>query len=278
MIIWLASYPKSGNTWVRLFLESLIHSKNNKFDINNTKIRQFPLRKDFTDLKIDENNIKEFVSNCITCQDKINLDNSFKIFKTHNALWKAENHSFTNEDNTHGVIHIVRDPRNVVTSLKNHFNSKDYEEALNFMINDKQYIGSKFNKKDNFLPTIISSWSNHYNSWKKMKKNYLLIRYEDLLADTFNQFNKITDYLKKNLNLKFDTSLVENSIMNCDFKKLTDYENKHGFVEASKDKNGNVKKFFFLGPQNKWEEILDNKTRGSIEKSFKDEMQELKYL
>ena len=63
-----------------------------------------------------------------------------------------------------------------------------------------------------------------------------------------------------------------------DFKILTDYENKHGFVEASKDKNGNVKKFFFLGPQNKWEEILDNKTRSSIEKSFKDEMQELKYL
>jgi len=278
MIIWLASYPKSGNTWVRLFLESLIHSKNNKLDINNTKIRQFPLRKDFADLKIDENNIKEFVSNCINCQYKINLDNSFKILKTHNALWKTENHAFTNEDNTHGVIHIVRDPRNVVTSLKNHFNSKNYEEALNFMNNDRQYIGSKFNKKDNYLPTIISSWSNHYNSWKKMKKNYLLIRYEDLISDTFNQFNKIVDYLKRNLNLKFETNLIENSIKNCDFKKLTDYENKHGFVEASKDKSGNLKKFFFLGPQNKWQEILDNKTKSNIEKSFENEMKELNYL
>ena len=66
----------------------------NKFDINNTKIRQFPLRKDFTDLKIDENNIKEFVSNCITCQDKINLDNSFKIFKTHNAYWKHKESNY----------------------------------------------------------------------------------------------------------------------------------------------------------------------------------------
>ena len=278
MIIWLASYPKSGNTWVRFFLESLLHSKDNNLDINNTNIRQFPLRKDFADLKIDENNVKEFVSNCITCQYRINLDNSVKIFKTHNAFWKADKHAFTNEDNTQGVIHIVRDPRNVVTSLKNHFNSKSYEETFKFMDNDKQYIGSKFNNKDNYLPTIISSWSNHYNSWKKMKKNYLLIRYEDLLFDTCNQFNKIADYLKTNLNFEFEKSLIENSIKNCDFKKLTDFENKHGFVEASKDKSGNIKKFFFLGPQNKWEEILDNKTRSSIEKSFKNEMEELKYL
>ena len=148
MIIWLASYPKSGNTWVRLFLESLIHSKNNKLDINNTKIRQFPLRKDFADLKIDENNIKEFVSNCINCQYKINLDNSFKIFKTHNALWKTENHAFTNEDNTHGVIHIVRDPRNVVTSLKNHY-ELDYPDTLSWMLNSK-----KFGSMNNWVKKI----------------------------------------------------------------------------------------------------------------------------
>ena len=78
--------------------------------------------------------------------------------------------------------------------------------------------------------------------------------------------------------VEFENKNDENSIKNCDFKKLTDYENKHGFVEASKDKSGNEKKFFFLGPQNKWKELLDNKTRNSIEKSFKDEMQELKYL
>ena len=52
MIVWLASYPKSGNTWVRLFLNSLFNSKDNKVDINNIQIRQFPLRDDFDDLKI----------------------------------------------------------------------------------------------------------------------------------------------------------------------------------------------------------------------------------
>ena len=61
MIVWLASYPKSGNTWVRLFLNSLFNSKDNKVDINNIQIRQFPLRDDFDDLKIKVDNIQEFV-------------------------------------------------------------------------------------------------------------------------------------------------------------------------------------------------------------------------
>ena len=56
MIIWLASYPKSGNTWVRLFIDALLNNKNNKIDINNIKIRQFPLRSDFKGLDINIDN------------------------------------------------------------------------------------------------------------------------------------------------------------------------------------------------------------------------------
>ena len=170
MIVWLASYPKSGNTWVRLFLNSLFNSKDNKVDINNIQIRQFPLRDDFDDLKIKVDNIQEFVSNCILCQDKLNLDNSIKFFKTHNALWKSGDYSFTNLENTHGVIHIVRDPRNIITSVKNHFFKDTYEDAFKFMINEKQSLGSRFGKEATDLPTVVSSWSNHYNSWKKIKK------------------------------------------------------------------------------------------------------------
>ena len=157
MIIWLASYPKSGNTWVRLFIESLLHTKDNKLDINNTKIRQFPLRKDFAEFNINENNIKEFISNCIICQDKINLDNKLKIFKTHNAFWKAENYAFTNDENTHGTIHIVRDPRNVITSLKNHFNLQDYNAAFEFIKNENNTLD-----QDLILKIIICQLLYHH--------------------------------------------------------------------------------------------------------------------
>ena len=73
-------------------------------------------------------------------QSKINLNNKTNFFKTHNMLCKIKindkPYSFTSLENTLGVIHIVRDPRNILTSLKNHFGITDDESALRFMFNE----------------------------------------------------------------------------------------------------------------------------------------------
>ena len=79
MIIWLASYPKSGNTWIRLFLDSLF-SSSKEFSINQNYITQFPLRKYFDGLTKDVNNQNEFAKNCKAAQSNINLDSKVKIF------------------------------------------------------------------------------------------------------------------------------------------------------------------------------------------------------
>ena len=76
MIIWLASYPKSGNTWVRLFLNNLIQFKDD-FNINKNIITQFPLRSHFEGLTKNVNNQNEFAKYCIQAQKKVNLDNSY---------------------------------------------------------------------------------------------------------------------------------------------------------------------------------------------------------
>ena len=279
MIIWLASYPKSGNTWVRLFLDAILFNENKELKINETKIKQFPLREDFTELDVDVDNVEGFVSNCLISQERVNLDNSIKIFKTHNAYWKTGNYAFTDEKNTQGVIHIVRDPRNVITSLKNHYNQKTYNEALEFMTNEKQYIGSSVKKKSFDLPTVISSWSNHYKSWKKMKKNYLLVRYEDLTNNTLIEFTKIANYLERNYQISFNKDQIQKAIEKCNFDNLKKQENKEGFVEApSYEGENSAKKFFFLGPKNNWQSLLDAKIQKSIENKFKSEMLELGYL
>ena len=80
MIIWLASYPKSGNTWIRLFLDSLFESSD-KFNINNNIIKQFPLRSNFENLSNDINNQDEFARYCIKAQQKINSDKVQTIFR-----------------------------------------------------------------------------------------------------------------------------------------------------------------------------------------------------
>jgi hypothetical protein len=276
MIIWLASYPKSGNTWIRLFLDKLLNNNEN-IDINNIKSIQFPQKFHFDGLVKDTNNLKETSVNYIVAQDKINLDNKIKFFKTHSANWKAYNTSFTNFENTLGVIHIVRDPRNIVTSVLNHFSKESYPEAMKFMNNSAQQIWDNKNESEKFL-TLISSWSNHYNSWKKFKKNNLLISYERLLNEPEKEFNKICNLLSKITNLSFKKNQILEAIDKCKFTNLQKLETEKGFVEAVSDKNGNVKKFFNLGPNNNWEKLLDPEIKSEIEKLFGNEMRDLGYI
>ena len=277
MIIWLTSYPKSGNTWVRIFLSYML-SDENTFNINKTKIYQFPRRLNFEGItqNIDDGN--EFVKNCIHAQSKINLDNKFKILKTHNAFWKNGNYSFTDLKNTAGCIYIVRDPRNIITSIKNHYELST-EEALNFLKNEKNIIGIVKNiKKGNDLPTIISSWKNHYNSWKKLETKYLLIKYEDILIDPKKEFLKVINFIEKISNIKFNKLKINDAISNSNFNNLERIEKKVGFVEAPKNKFGKPIKFFNLGSENKWQKLLSKEILEDIETKFRKEMTELEYL
>ena len=115
MIIWLASYPKSGNTLLRSMLSAYFFSKDGVYDFPLIKkIKQFPHGGLFKKLGIDITNEKEVIDNYINVQNAIiNKSQSIKFFKTHSFLFKE----FTSLENTLGVIYIVRDPRNVILSF-----------------------------------------------------------------------------------------------------------------------------------------------------------------
>ena len=276
MIIWLASYPKSGNTWVRLFLNSLMFAPNETININDIKLGQFPVRKYFKDITNNIDDVKEFIQNCNYAQSKINLDNKIKFFKTHNAFWKIGQDCFTNDENTKGIIHIVRDPRNVITSIKNHYGYENYKEALDFMKHENNIIGVKNSTKEEDLPTPISSWKLHYNSWKNpinLKSKYILIKYENLLNNPYSEFSKIIKFIEKISEIKFKEKNILKSIENTKFENLQKQEEKEGFKESP-----NNNKFFYLGPKNNWQSLLDKNIKDDIETSFKNEMQDLGYL
>ena len=135
MIIWIASYPKSGNTWIRSLINQILFTNpNNKEKIllsMQKNIKAYPQVEHFMNLNSslhqeeDFQKINNIIKNWETSQDKINANKNLKFFKTHNVLTsinlEGQIYDFTNLKNTLGVIYIVRDPRNVITSLKNHF-------------------------------------------------------------------------------------------------------------------------------------------------------------
>ena len=118
MIVWLASYPKSGNDFVRSLLSSYIFSKDGSFNFELLKnIKQFPDNSLFKQLGVDINNEDEMYKNYINSQKILNKKDSIMFLKTHSCFVNTNKFKFTDRHNTLGVIYIVRDPRNIVTSF-----------------------------------------------------------------------------------------------------------------------------------------------------------------
>ena len=281
MIIWLASYPKSGNTWVRSMISALIYSNNGlfNFDLLNY-IKQFPSKEHLKNFTNDFSDFNEIIKYSIQAQQFINLDNEVKFLKTHHINCKINQYNFTNKENTLATIYIVRDPRNLVSSISNYY-SKSLEDSKDFILKPRFIFGSgkkALNEEKNNLKTLIGTWSEHYKFWKNENKNFLLIKYEDLVNDTFLELNRIIKFLKKFIPIENNNEKINNIIRTTSFETLKHSEKKENFNEYAHDNLGNKKDFFYLGPANKWQNILDKNIIHEIENALSKEMIELGYL
>ena len=273
MIIWLASYPKSGNTWVRSFLTNYLNKNTSNFDFSLLdQIRKFPRKELCDQLKINFNKFPEIVSNWINMQELINLKNEFTYLKTHNAMCTINNHPFTNNKNTIGFIYLVRDPRDVILSYSK-FLYKNNAHTFNVM--KKSSFGTIDSSKNSPIETMMGSWAENYRSWRdynSVKK--IIIKYEDLIQSPYQTFFKIINYLNKINGLIIDKEMIKISMHNTSFNKLQDLEKKDGFKEMW-SKSGI---FFRKGKSGNWKNDLDKKIIFQIEQTFKKEMKELGYL
>jgi len=279
MIIWLASYPKSGNTFMRSFLSSYFFSKDGNFSFELLKnIKQYPNRDLFTQLGVNIKDPNEIAKNHIRVQEFINKDKkSFKFLKTHSSFVKMDGFSFTDLANTLGVIYIVRDPRDVVVSFAHH-NNQSIEKTTE-MINSDFVLGAH---SKNGMPVYMGSWSRNYNSWKVFnnKGKYLLIKFEDLIQDKEENFKKILNFIKilTKSNFEINDKKIKKILEEIEFDKLKKLEEKEGFNEAKTDEKGNNIPFFREGKSNNWKKTLAPIIKTSIEATCQKEMQELKYL
>ena len=280
MIIWLASYPKSGNTWLRALLSSYLYSQDGKFDFDLLyKIDSFPSERFFKNYPDKFERPEDTAKYWLTEQEKINQSKNITFFKTHNALCKINENRFTNSENTLGAIYIIRDPRNIITSIAHHYQISK-EDALNFMMDEKKGI---FSKVDNryIAFQLLFSWILNQKSWVE-NKNFpvLTIRYEDLQSETFTTFKKVLDFINNLTNSKksIDRDKAKEAIRNCDFEKLKQLEKDKGFAESITKKGSDEKiPFFNLGTDNNYKNLLDSKLLNKMNELFQTELVKYNY-
>lgn len=278
MLIWLASYPKSGNTLLRSMLASYFFSPNGDFDFKLLRnIRQFPSNQFFKNLGINTNDDNEVLKNYINAQSRINKKNSIQFVKTHSGLNNVNGHNFTDLNNTLGVIYIVRDPRNLIESFSRHYQCS-IKESLDYMIN-----GLTLERNANHPMTFVGSWRENYESWKKLeiKDKYFLVKYEDLIANKKATFIKILEFIKKLSGSKFliNEMKIDNVLNSTSFENMQKLEKEYGFVESATDKKTKEKiTFFKLGPEVNRQNIIKNEIIKKIETVLNQDLKYFGYL
>ena len=280
MIIWIASYPKSGNTWLRALLSSYFFSENGEFNFEMLKkIDSFPSERFFKNYPDSFSKPEDTSKYWIKEQIKKNQSGKITFFKTHNAICKINGNSFTDKHNSLGAIYIVRDPRNIVSSLAHHYQISN-EEAFEFMLEEKKGIITKKNGRYIGFQSLFS-WQTNQNSWINNKLfPVLTVRYEDFEIETFITFNKVIDFINKIMGAKipFNKEKAKNCIKSCEFNKLKKMEEQKGFAEAVIKKNSSEKlKFFRMGKDNNYKNLLDKNLIEKINQKFSNQIQKFNY-
>ncbi len=275
-IIWLASYPKSGNTWTRNFLHNLIkvmsgeaHSSQDINAMNQMSTWEIaaPRFEKLLGKKMTECTREEIAGIRHRVQQNIaDNANGVAFVKTHHALVMDRQQPTINFDVTSGAIYIVRNPLDVAISLSHHIDGT-IDQAIDQMM--KSGLETPLGEKSVY--EVYDSWSNHVESWtRKPHRTIYVMRFEDMLENPEHTFGELAAHLL----IKPSSSQLQKAIELSGFENLRRQESKQGFREKPK----NAKRFFRTGKSGQWEEELSPAQVGRIVDAHHQQMERFGYL
>ena len=277
MIIWIASYPKSGNTLLRSLIYSLFFSNDGFLDLSKLSVipnyNQFRFFEGLIS-KDERFDIKKISENWNASQSRINSSNKLKLLKTHNANCKINGNPFTTEKNTAGVILVVRDPRDVVLSASNHF-SLSNKKVCEILLDENARLLPRENLEHEIV-TILGSWVDNFKYWYNYK-NCLLIKYEDMINNKSKVILELINYFKMFVKTNISEEKINNTIKSTSFLNMQKQEVK-GFFKENVTVDKKKIQFFNKGKNKNWIGNLDKKIQNKLEKAFYNEMKFLGYL
>ncbi|RPH33336.1 MAG: sulfotransferase domain-containing protein [Bacteroidales bacterium] len=249
-IVWLASYPKSGNTWFRVFLSNLLSKADQPADINNLFATPIASNRELfdeatglssSDLTPDEiDNLRPGVYEYASRNS-----NELLFQKVHDAWLTTElGEPMFSKEVTQSVVYFVRNPLDVAVSFANHL-SKSLDETVKIMTDESYAFGSTPNRLHIQLRQRLLTWSNHVRSWVDQSDlPIIVLRYEDIKADTFTAFSKAVNFIGINAS----ANDIVKAIGYSDIKEMQKQEAEKGF----KEKPANALSFFRKGVAGSW--------------------------
>ena len=250
-IIWLASYPKSGNTWTRVFLANYIFNRQEPMPINEVhrlgigdsveKAYRMAARAagrsqfDISDYR-QSLGLRGAVLGAI-----VNNDADVNFVKTHNFRGKAFNVDLIPPALTRSAVYILRNPLDMVPSYARHFNLTPEAAAAAIGRADNTTAGAS-----GTTAQFLGTWSDHVQSWARCRDfSVLVLRYEDMQADPQAAFTKVL----RHIGIPADPERVARAVRFSSFDELKRQEDASGFVERVSDE-----RFFHSGRSGRWQD------------------------
>lgn len=272
---WLASYPKSGNTWMRIFLESLLTGGKTP-DINKlTSGISNAASRDLFDRVLDIESSELTGEEILDARpDQFAIEAS----EAHAPLYRKVHDAWRFTPSgaplfppglTLGALHLVRDPRDVALSLASYMNWS-VDRAISFMANPEAELESPNSRITPLLVQKVCSWSMHAESWLEAPVPKLLLRYEDMLSDPVASFAKAALFLR--IDTRSET--IEVAVEAVHFDRLVKLEEADGFAE----KPPGAERFFRKGIAGDWRGSLSKEQVARIEADHGTLMKKLGYL
>jgi len=258
-IHWLASFPKSGNTWVRFLWQAYVTGNG---DINAN------LRLSFADnLQSGYQQAAPFELAAMGREHRallrpvvlMNLISQIAlrplVVKTHCAAFRVNSMDLIPAELSKSYTYLIRDPRDVAVSYARHL-GKTVDEAIEFMGDERHTL-------DGHAPQFVLGWSNNVKSWERM--DGIIVRYEDLKADPAYCFSAIL----KNWGVDPDPERVARAVELTEWDRMKKQEQEEGFIEAGEGQ-------FFAGSD--WRKVLTDKQLEKIDRDHGETMRKYGYL
>jgi aryl sulfotransferase len=275
-IVWLASYPKSGNTWFRAFLTALLNPGNSDVDINNlyqtTIASSRQLFEEIVGLSSTDLTSEEIdrIRPLVYRQNALE-SNEILYHKVHDA-WTSlpSGEPLFPVDVTKVALYFIRNPLDVAVSFAHHLNT-DIDRTIAIMNNPGYSFCQRSDRLYNQLRQRLLTWSGHVKSWVDESSIPLMVmRYEDMKEKPVETFSMSAAFI----GLNYSCDEIGAALNFVSFSRLKEQEEEKGFNE----KSANTRSFFRKGIVGDWKNVLTREQVNRIIEAHGETMKRFGYL